>query len=155
MSSVRQNVIDAAIARIKLINGTGGYTTNLGSRVEDSRTNWDQNELPAVSVFDSDAIVPDPEAFDKRPHVIQTMRLLFRGFVAQGTDAATVRTLAADIWTAIRQDTQWTVGATKLVMQSRHIRDAVVRNIDSFEVEACEVEIEVQFVTPKFSATAA
>jgi hypothetical protein len=154
MASVRQNVIDAAVARIKLVNGSGSYTTNLGSRVEDSRIHWDANELPAVSVFDGDAIVPDPEAFDKRPHVIQTMRLLFKGFVKQGTDAATIRTLAADIWTAIRQDQQWTVGGTKLVMQSRHVRDAIVRSPESFEVEGCEVEIEVQFTTPKFSATA-
>lgn len=154
MSSVRQNVITAAVARIKLINGTGSYTTDLNDQVEDSRTHWDANELPAVSVFDGDATVPDPEAFDKRPHVIQTMRILFRGYLKQGTDAATARTLAADIWTAIRQDPKWIVGSTALVMQSRHIRDAIVRNPDSFEVEACEVEIEVQFITQKFSAIA-
>jgi hypothetical protein len=46
MSSVRQKVIDAAVARIKLVNGTGSYSTNLGSRVEDSRIHWDANELP-------------------------------------------------------------------------------------------------------------
>jgi hypothetical protein len=147
MSSVRQNVIAAAVARMKLINGTGSYTTDLNDQVEDSRMNWDENELPALSVFDGDAKVPDPEGFDKRPHVIQTMRLLFRGFVKQGTDASTVRTLVADIWTAIRQDTTW----GSIVMQSRHIRDAIVRHPESFEIEACEIEIEVQFITEKFS----
>jgi hypothetical protein len=151
-TSVRQKIVDAVIARLKLINGTGSYSTNLGSRVEDSRTNWDEGELPAIAIFDGDAGVENPEIFDKTTIVIQTMRLLIKGFVKQGTTAAAARTLISDIWTAVRQDPDWIVGGNPTVMQTRHVRDAISRNPDSYEVEACEVEIELQFGTAKFSS---
>lgn len=152
MSSVRQNIVGAVVTRLKLINGTGGYTTNVANRVEDSRMNWNEDELPAIAVFDGDAGVENPEQWDKRTVVIQTMRLLIKGFVDQGTTAAAARTLISDIWTAIRQDPDWKVGGNPTVMQTRHVRDAISRNPDSYEVEACEVEIELQFGTQKFSS---
>lgn len=154
MSSVRQDIVSAVVARMKLINGTGGYTSNVNNHVEDSRTNWNEDELPAISIFDGDAGTDNPEAFDKVTIVIQTMRLMIKGFVKQGTDAATARTLISDIWTAVRTDPDWTVGGHATVMQTRHVRDAISRNPDSFEVEACEVEIELQFITNKFNAGA-
>jgi hypothetical protein len=153
MSSVRQSIVSAVVARMKLINGTGIYTSNVNSHVEDSRTNWDEEQdLPAISIFDGDAGTDSPESWDKSTIVIQTMRLMIKGFVKQGTDAATARTLISDIWKAIRTDPDWTVGGHPVVMQTRHVRDSISRNPDSFEVEACEVEIELQFGTQKFSS---
>src|SRR5690242_7196702 len=110
MSSVRQNIVDAVVDRMKLINGTGSYSTNVANRVEDSRTNWNEDELPAISIFDGDAGVENPQDWDNRTMVIQTMRLLIKGFVEQGTTAAAARTLVSDIWTAIRTDPDWKVG---------------------------------------------
>jgi hypothetical protein len=155
MSSVRQKVVSAVIARMLLINGTGSYSRNVGTNVEDSRTNWSEEDLAthdAISIFDGDAGVENPQVFDKTTVVIQTMRLLIKGFVKQGTTAAAARTLISDIWTAVRQDPDWKVGGTATVMQTRHVRDAISRNPDSYEVEACEVEIELQFGTQKFSS---
>jgi hypothetical protein len=152
--SKRQKIVDAVVMRMKLINGSGSYETNLASRVEDSRTNWDENELPAISVFDGDSVVPDPESQDHRSKIIQTMPVLIRGYVKQGTTAAVARKLLKDIMTAIRVDDKWTVTGTPLVMQTRQVRDSIVRERDSFEVEACEIEIQVQVILGKFNAEA-
>ncbi len=151
--SKRQKIVDAVIARMKLINGAGSYSTNVGSRVEDSRTNWQQSEMPAISVFDGDAIAhPTSEA--NALSTIHEMSVLIKGFTEQGTTAANCRTLMKDILTAIRQDDRWTVGGVKLVMQTRAGRESITRNPDSFEVEGCEVEIMIQFITQKFNAEA-
>lgn len=147
--SKRQKIVSDIVTAMKLINGAGSYETNLGSRVEDSRTDWDQREMPAISVFDGDAVIGNPDDFDTKTQVILTMRVLVRGFVEQGTTAADARKLIKDIMTAIRA---WIAAGTSPIMQVRQVRDSIVREKDSFEVEACEVEIEAQFVTHKFTA---
>jgi hypothetical protein len=149
--SRRQKIVDAVIARMKLINGAGSYTTDVDDRVEDSRMNWQQEDLPAISVFDGDAI-PTPTSRDGHRGVVHQMSVLIKGFTVQGTTAAACRTLMKDILTAIRQDDKWTVSNVKLVMQSRPARESITRNPDSFEVEGCEVEIEAQYITEKFNA---
>jgi hypothetical protein len=50
-----EKIVDAVIARMLTINGTGNYVTNV-AHVEDSRIHWDENELPAISVFDGDSL---------------------------------------------------------------------------------------------------
>lgn len=150
--SKRQRIVDAVIARMMLINGAGSYQTNIASRVKDSETNWaqDQSTLPAISIFDGDAIAhptsPNPRS------TIHQMSVLIRGYVLRGTTAAACRTLIKDIQTAIRQDDRWHVSGTPLAMQTRQVRDSIVRSEESFEIEACEVEIDVQFITGKFNA---
>lgn len=150
-----------AVARMKLISGTGSYDTTLGTTIDengnaapsvrDSETNWDETELPAISVFDGDVVNPNLEA-DKQPSLIVVQHLLFQGVVKLGTDAAAVRKLIKDIYTAIRVDTQWSESGTPLVMQTRMVKHAIQRNKDSFEVEGCEVEVELQYFIQKFTS---
>lgn len=151
MASKRQAIVSAIVTRLKLINGAGSYTTDVDDRVEDSRTNWQQEELPAISVFDGDAI-GTPTTAGRNLGTVHTMPVLIRGITEQGTTAANVRTLIKDIQTAIRQDDKFQVLGVQTVMQTRQIRDGILRNTESFEVEGCEVEIEVQFLTQKFNA---
>jgi hypothetical protein len=151
--SRRQKIVDAVVTRMKLINGAGNYVTNLANRVKDSETNWaqDQDTLPAVSVFDGDAEAI-PTSTGRSFNTIHVMPVLIRGYAEQGTTAAAARTLIKDIKTAIRTDDKWTVSGVQLVMQTEEKREGIVRNQDSFEVEGCEVEIMVQFMTDKFNA---
>jgi hypothetical protein len=161
---ITDRIVAQAVTQMLVINGTGGYTTTLGTTidengdaapsVEDSRTDWDEEELPAISVFEGDATVPNPEAFDKSTIVMQTMRLLFRGSVKQGTTARAARRLNADILKAIRANERFTVSGTDLVGLTRQVRHGIIRNEGSYEVEGCEVEIEVLFATQKFNAEA-
>lgn len=161
---ITDRIVAQAVTQMKAINGTGDYHTALGTTidsggnsgpsVEDNRTDWDENELPAVSVFEADATVPNPEAFDKSTIVMQTMRLLFQGSVKQGTTAQAARRLNADILRAIRVNERFAVAGTDLVGLTRQVRHGIVRKEGSFEVEGCQVEIEVLFATQKLNAEA-
>jgi hypothetical protein len=118
--------------------------------VADSRTVWDESELPAISVFDGDNIAAGKT--DSIPlSIVHMMPILVRGFLPQNVlDAKNARKLIKDIYTAIRVDDQF----GKIIMQSNEIKDAITRNEHSFEVEACEVEFECQFITDSFNAEA-
>lgn len=147
--SKRQRLVSAIVTRMALINGAGSYTTNVAARVKDSETNWaeDQDTLPAISVFDGDAIA-HPTSPAEYKAVLNEMSVLIKGYCKQGTTAAAARTMIKDIKTAIRQDDKW----SGLAMQTREVVDRVARNADSFEVEGCEVEVAVWFKTDKFNA---
>lgn len=151
--SKRQKIVDAIVTRLRLINGAGSYTTDVNDRVEDSRTQWDQSELPAISVFDGDALA-NPTSPAMARSVVHQMTVLLKGYTVQGETAAAVRTLMKDILTAIRQDDKWSVAGVPLVMQTRPVRESITRSPESFEIEGCEVEIEVQYLTQKFNAEA-
>jgi hypothetical protein len=151
--SKRQKIVDAIVTRLKLINGAGSYTTNVANRVKDSETNWaqDQDTLPAISVFDGDAIAHPTSPANYRS-TVHEMSVLIKFFAEQGSTAANARNGIKDINTAIRQDDKWTVAGTPLAMQTREVVSRVQRNQDSFEVEGAEVEIAVHFITGKFNA---
>ena len=151
--SLRQRIVSAIVTRMALIDGTGDYETDIGERVKDSETNWaqDQDHLPAISVFDGDAAAT-PTSTGKSLNTFHAMPVLVRYYVKQGTTAAAARKGLKDIKTAIRQDDKWTVSNVKLVMKSEEVREAIVRNQETFEVEAAEVEFAVMFQTEKFNA---
>jgi hypothetical protein len=148
--TIRQRIMDAIVDRMKLIDGTGSYETNVAERVKDSETNWDETDYPAISVFDGDALA-NPTSTGAYQGVIWSMPILIRAFATQAADGpSNVRKLIKDINTAIRVDD--TFGG--LVMQTRQTKEAVVRNQDSFEIEGCEVEFEAQYISRKFNAEA-
>jgi len=149
--SKRQRIVSAIVTRMQGINGTGSYELNIASRAEDSRTNWDQNEMPAISVFDGDAEAT-PTSRGLAKGTFHDMQVMIRGFCEQGSTAANARKLIKDIQTAIRQDDKWTVASVPLAMQTRQVRDGIIRQEGSYEVEGCVVEIAVQFDTEKFNA---
>ena len=50
-SSRRSLIVEALVAKLKLINGTGNYRTDLGNNVHPRLLFWDEvNEFPAVHV---------------------------------------------------------------------------------------------------------
>lgn len=154
--SIRQKIVDAMVERFKLINGTGVYTTDVENRVADSETNWaeDQDQLPAISVFDGDS-EPNLQARGAQtPGVIHVMTVYVRGFVKQGATAKNARDLLKDIIRAAGVDTEWTVSNVKLAMKSEPGTERIVRNADNFQVEGCEFQIGVFFLTQFFNAEA-
>lgn len=150
--SKRQKLVSAIVTRMALINGAGDYTTNIAGRVKDSETNWaeDQETLPAISVFDGDAVA-NPTSPNPRS-TVHEMTVLIRFYAEQGVTAANCRNGIKDIKTAIRQDTKWTVAGIPLAMQTREVRESITRSPESFEVEGSEVEISIQFKTEVFNA---
>jgi len=101
--SVEQKIINAIVTRLQLINGTGLYLTSIGTRVEDSRTNWDQeDDLPAISVFQG-TVTSEP-LDDEANRVVRTMAVMIKAFLLRldtpTLDAAFARKAAADIYRA-------------------------------------------------------
>lgn len=150
--SRRQKLVDAIVARMKLINGTGDYELDLDNRVKDSESNWGENDYPAVSVYDGDAEA-NPTSPGAYTETIHAMSVMIEGFTGQHADGPkNARKLLKDINTAIRVDDKWIVSNVPLAMQTREVRSNITRDQANFQVEGCQIEIMVQFKTPKFNA---
>lgn len=152
--SKRQKIVDAIVARMETITTANGYTTNIGANVHDWRVNFQDDELPAVSVCD---LIADAAQVSGRADPRETVHLMsvqIRIYAAKGDDPANIRNMLKDVMRAIRQDDRWTVSNVGLAMLTRPVRDGFIIPEDSFEVVGGTVEIEVQFITQKFNAEA-
>lgn len=148
--SKQQRIIAAIVARMQTILTANGYATNIGERVEDSRTNWDEvDDLPAISVFDGTTAAA--EAPDTRSKTIHIMPVMIKVFLKSGaTPAATARTMLQDVYAAINTDDRWTVSNVGLAMITREKSHGVERAEGTYEITGAVVEIEVMYITRKF-----
>lgn len=159
----QQEIIDAIIERLKGINGTGDYELDFEESVEDSRTRWDQDELPAISVFEMPAEVE--EIPNSRRQIVHVLPIQIRAFLEAGSTAAmtaeTSRLARADILRAIlgtgtRTD-NWlaerfpNAAGVGLIMPPRLKRQGPEYSSDSYEITGAVIEIEVPFITDKWS----
>lgn len=157
-------IISAIVTRLKTISVLNGYQTNNGTRVEDSRPNWDEtSDLPAISVFEGRT--GSAEAPDSRRRTVHVMPVMIKTFLKRGTDAANARLAIADIKQAIlgtgsQSDgflaERWpvTVGGKQIgqAMVTRETGHSIEYAEGSFEVVGAQVEIEVQYITDKFNS---
>jgi hypothetical protein len=105
--SRRQDIIDAILARFRLVLIAGGYETNLGKNVhvwrDTATTPFQPEELPALNLRDaSDAV--EQVLYNKHEH---SLTITAQGFVASGALAADVRKCLADLYKAIGVDRKW------------------------------------------------
>lgn len=151
--SLRQRIVAAIVDRMKLINGDGDYTTNIESRSYDSPPNIDQEsgEIPCIGVYDH-RTPAEPTSTGRNLGVIHAMPVSIRGWVERGSTAADARNMLKDMQRAIRVDEKWTVADVQLAMQTRQTADDIIRVENTFEIDGCVLEIEVQFITGKFNA---
>jgi len=151
--SKRQRIVAAIVDRMKLINGSGGYATNITNRSYDSPPNIDQEsgEIPCVGVYDQ-AASANPTSTGRTYDIIHVMTVTIRGWVKRGSTASAARALLKDLQKAVRVDEKWTVGGVQLAMQTRQVSEDIIRSPDTFETDGCMLEIEVQFITKKFNA---
>jgi hypothetical protein len=148
MPSKHQRIITAVVERLETILTTNGFETNVGTRVRDSKPNWQQADLPAISVFE---MPTDAErAPDNSRHTIWLMGIQIKAFFEKGTDASYGRQVIADIYKAIKVDEQWS-DPNPVAVLSRPRRHGVEYDAESFEVAAANVEIEVMYQTEKFN----
>jgi hypothetical protein len=134
---------------------TVGYQTDIGAQVADSETNWDEKDLPAVSVFQGTTETQEV-ANDREELRIHLMPVLIKVFLKTGTDAANARTAISDVFRAIRQDDRWKVTVdgrlVGLASETRQKRHGIEYAKDSFEIVGAQVEIEIMYATSKFNA---
>lgn len=150
--SIEQKLVTRALAVLAAINGTGSYQTTLGttsvagSRVQslaDSRVNWEQDELPAISVFQG--VTEVEERVDEGQIVIRKLRLVIRGWLSKGTDAQTARKFLSDIMRAMRAagDT-WIVSSVPLAERTEEGAHEISYS-ESYEVAGVEQEVIIYY----------
>lgn len=154
--SFEQKIITAIVARMAAIDGTGSYLTTV-AHAEDSRTNWDQSELPAISVFAG--TVTTEEADNEGLRVVHTMPVTIRGAFETSDDAATnastARKMMSDICRAIRNDDNWLVTSTPQATFTQEVSHGIeYAGENDFEITGVQVEIQVLFRSGKFNLEA-
>lgn len=156
-----QKIADQIVARMRLINpddanyADNGFQTAIGVRCEDSRQNWDENELPATSVFEG--TTNTVESNDNRRQSIHLTAFRIETQLVAEDDAGekikAVRKAVSDIKRAIRLDERWKVEGVGLAMVTREKSSGpVYTDANQFEIAAAFVEIEVQSITQKFNS---
>lgn len=157
-----QKIIAAIVARMQTILTSNGFQTDIGTRVADSQPNWQEEDLPAISVYEGRT--PSAEKPDARRTTIHEMPVLIKCFLKRDTDASNARIAIADIKKAIRGDgtvqdgylsERWPVTpGTKpgLAMETRETAHSIEYAEGTFEITGAQVEIEVQYITGKFNA---
>jgi hypothetical protein len=150
-ASLRQQIVDAVIDRMSSIQTVNGYLTDIGANVYDWRTQFHEEELPAVSVCDltADTITPDGASNPQR--VAHSLPLQIRIYAVRDESPSNIRAMIADVITAIGRDDRWHVGGIGLAMTTRRVRDGFLIPQDSFEVIGGVVEVEVIYLTAKWN----
>lgn len=153
--SIEQRIIDLVVARMQTIDGTGDMLTDVGTRSEDSRATWQQDELPAISVFEGP--VTSEEADDEGRTSQRTMPVMIKAFFnaesEAGNSAAFARKAISDIFRAIRSDDQWIDDDdVELAVYTGEKSHAI--DYDNFEITGVQVEIEIVYRGSKFNLEA-
>lgn len=156
-------IISAIVTRLAVINGTGGYNTNVpAASIADSRPNWDENELPAISVIQGPTT--SAESPQGRRKTVHEMPVMIKGFLKRGTTAANARKLIADIKKAILGSgseidgylaERWPeVSGTPpgLATQTRETGYSIEYAEGTYEIVGVQVELMVQLMTLRFNA---
>lgn len=160
--STEQKIVARALAVLAAINGTGSYQTTLGSTIAsgspaqslaDSRPNWEQEELPAISIFQGQVDIEDRD--DENQKVFRKLPLIFRGFLERGTDASTARKFISDIMRALRAagDT-WTVGGVNLAHHTDEGPHTIEYVQDTYEITAVEQQVDIYYIASKLDMEA-
>lgn len=150
----------AIVTRLGQIDGTGDYQTEIGARVEDSRPNWDESEMPAISVFQG--TVSTVKTDDEEVEVIRKfgviIRCVFKRDDDSGPDAAYARQTISDIYRAIRIDRHWRTDAndpaTALAYMTKEVSHGVEYVPNTFEISGTQTEIEVSYFGTNFDMEA-
>lgn len=153
--SIEQRIIDLVVARMLTIDGTGDMLTDVGTRSEDSKSTWQQDELPAISVFEGQ--VTSEEADDEDQKVYRTVPVLIKAFFnaedESGHTAAFARKAISDIYRAIRSDDKWTDDdGVQLAIFTGEKTHAI--DYDNFEITGVQVEIEIVYRGSKLNMEA-
>lgn len=163
--SIEQKIIGLIVARLGTVLTTNGYATNIGQNVEDSRTDWDQADLPGTSVFEGG--VQAVESPRDRRSVIRLMPVTIKTFFEANSDAATnaalARNVIKDVHKAIRGTgaqandylaERWPVvdgTPPGLAMETREKSHGIEYAENTFEITGTIVEIEVMYISGKFN----
>lgn len=152
--SKQQDIVDLIVAAMQGINGTGSYQTTVGTNVTDWGLNFQEDELPAISVCDlSDDIADDGqgagygEVFD-----LHRLNVRIRISVRADARAAECRKMLSDVVTAVRGNQYWNNGTSNLALKTDLKGTRFVLDEEKFTIAAAEAEIDVFYRTQVLNA---
>ena len=148
MDAKRQRIIDAIVTRMQGITVLNGYKTDLGNRVGDWETNWDERDLPALSVCDMVQTEELMHGSQDARQQINTLPVILKIFARSTTTAKDLRNMIADIYQAIRVDKQW----SNLALYTLPKRGGMELSEEGFKLGGAGVEIEILYLTETFNA---
>lgn len=159
--SIEQKIITAIITRLGTISILNGFQTNIGAKVRDWETNWQQGDLPAISVF-SGRTQPQ-ETVPERRAIQRIMAVTIAVSLERGTTAANARTAISDIYKAIRTGNtaannylfeRWPVSSTPpgLAMWTREAGHQIQTPPDSNEIIGAQVDLDIMYISSKFNS---
>lgn len=149
MSDKRQDLIDFAITQLSVITDF--------ENVADFETNWQQDELPACSVFDSDTVHDLKNAeetyydgFEDNSQ-LNNLSLTIQIFVKSGTRAATVRGLIKKVREVVADNRNW----NNLALWTKPVRtqiqvDKTNPESTNFEIIGASIELEISLYSNAF-----
>lgn len=147
----RQKIIDAIIARMQTITQVNGYSTDIGLNVHDWRINFQDEELPAISVCDLISEDQLPAGASNPKRVTHLLNIQIRIYAPQEATPANIREMIADVSRAIGTDDRWIEDNAGLVITTRPLRHGFLIPPESFEVIGGFVEIEAVYITDKWN----
>jgi hypothetical protein len=111
-TSIRQQLIDAVVARMALIRSTSSYQTDIGANVRVWHpAAFGGAEFHGVNIMDVEETTEDQVT----RHQDHKLMMVLDVHAKQGVDtAAYLRNAIADIWAAIGTDRYWTVNSVRL-----------------------------------------
>lgn len=132
------------------------YQTDIGTRVEEGRISWQQEELPAISVFQGRVTIDDDlSADEQKVMVCRVLPVMIQCFFEWPDDNAEggeyMRKVLSDIHAAIRVDTRWTVDDVPQALRTDEKAHGPEYNEGTFEVRGTQTEIEIRYYAPTFS----
>jgi len=134
---------------------TVNFQTDIGTRVEEGRTNWDQNELPAISIFQGTVTIDREQSSDEDRVVCRVMPVMIQCTFAQSdatADTGTmVRKVLSDIHAAIRVDMKWSVAGVPQALRTDEISHGPEYKSETYEIIGTQTAIEIRYFAPHFS----
>lgn len=145
--TLRQQIVDAIIARLQTINTANGYATDIGERVEDWPRRFEEAELAeltsgaALGVCD---LTAESDRAEREARLtLHQLPVQIRIFATTDTPARTLRAMLGDVIQCVGQDDTW----GGLALDSRPVRDGFIIPSEAMEIAGAAVEIEVSYQT--------
>ncbi|HWQ36955.1 MAG TPA: hypothetical protein VNQ79_29255 [Blastocatellia bacterium] len=145
MDTIRQQLVDAVVARMQTISVAGGYETDLGARVADWPRRFHEDELPALGVYDLQQQDEKENIGSRR--TVHRLPVQIRIFISSDTPARELRRMIGDVERAIGADQRW--GGLAVSTWPRQSGYVIPR--EAFEIAAAAVEVEIEYLTETFN----
>lgn len=149
--SFEQQIADHGVELLQTILVTNGYQTDIGTTVEDSRPNWPDEELPAVSLFLGSADVEkNHDNLTKCVRLVPMMiRIAWQRKDTAAEDAAYGRKAIQDVHACMGTDPLF----DGLIMKLRPAGHGLEMAPDTHEITGAQVQFEVAYLAQKFDLT--